>query len=210
MVLRVFMTGVLLIQLPSLAAQTKSAHAPVVVLPRGAVSRIPSPNGKWALIFECPNDCRERKLWIEEKASHTRKLFKEYERSLSISWAPDSRLFFVNDASGSTETLCYVYDPTSLKETDMAKLILAGDPDAAQFLNAGHSYLKAKRWSSRTSCLSSWKGTTTGYRQSASLCGTALPCTVASANFRSTQNSSRNNSRETRLFPLRVCRGILV
>jgi len=152
MVLRVFMTAVLLIQLQSLATQTKSVHPPVVDLPRAhetslaAVSRIPSPNGKWTLIFECPNDCSERKLWIEEKASHTRKLVKEYERSLSISWAPDSRLFFVNDASGSTETLCYVYDPTSLKETDMAKLILAGDPDAAQFLNAGHSYLKAKRW----------------------------------------------------------------
>ncbi len=152
MVLRVFMTAVLLIQLQSLATQTKSVHPPVVDLPRAhetslaAVTRIPSPNGKWTLIFECPNDCSERKLWIEEKASHTRKLVKEYERSLSISWAPDSRLFFVNDASGSTETLCYVYDPTSLKETDMAKLILAGDPDAAQFLNAGHSYLKAKRW----------------------------------------------------------------
>ncbi len=121
MVLRVLMTGVLLIQLPSLATQTKSAHPPVVDLPRAAVTHIPSPNGKWTLIFECPNDCSERKLWIEENASHTRKLVKEYERSLSISWAPDSHLFFVNDASGSTETRCYVYDPTTLKETDLAK-----------------------------------------------------------------------------------------
>jgi len=152
MVLRLFMTAVLLIQLPSLAAQTKSAHPPVVDLPRAhgtslaAVSRIPSPNGKWTLILECPNDCSERKLWIEEKASHTRKLVKEYDRSLSISWAPDSGLFFANDASGSTGTLCYLYDPSTLKETDLAKVVLAGDPDAAQFLNAGHSYLNAKRW----------------------------------------------------------------
>ncbi|HEV1994383.1 MAG TPA: hypothetical protein VGR03_08635 [Candidatus Acidoferrum sp.] len=28
----------------------------------------------------------------------------------------------------------------------MAKVVLAGDPDAAKFLNAGHSYLEAKRW----------------------------------------------------------------
>jgi hypothetical protein len=146
MVLRVLMTGVLLIQLSSLATQTKSAHSPVVDLPRGAISRIPSPNGKWTLIFECPNDCSERKLWIEENTSHTRKLVKEYERSLSISWAPDSRLFFVDDASGSTETRCYLYEPATLKETDLAKVVLAGDPDAAQFLNSGHSYLEAKRW----------------------------------------------------------------
>src|SRR5229473_7409645 len=144
MVLRVFMTGVLLIQLPSLAAQTKPAHSPVVVLPRvhgtslAAVTRIPSPNGKWTLIFECPNDCSERKLWIEENASHARKLVKEYERSLSISWAPDSRLFFVNDASGSTETLCYLYDPTTLKETDLARVVVAGDPKAGEYVGAGH------------------------------------------------------------------------
>ncbi len=70
----------------------------------------------------------------------------EYDRSLSISWSPDSHLFFVNDASGSTETRCYVYDPATLKETDLARVVLTGDPDAAQFLNAGHSYLEAKQW----------------------------------------------------------------
>lgn len=128
------------------AAQVKATHPAVVTLPRAAVSRIPSPNGRWTLIFECPNDCSERKLWVEENASHTRKLVKEYERSLSISWAPDSRLFFVDDASGSTETRCYLYEPATLKETDLAKVVLAADPDAAQFLNSGHSYLEAKRW----------------------------------------------------------------
>jgi hypothetical protein len=56
------------------------------------------------------------------------------------------RLFFVDDASGSTETRCYIYEPATLKETDLAKVVLAGDPDAAQFLNSGHSYLEAKRW----------------------------------------------------------------
>ena len=146
MLLRVLMAVALLVQLPSLAAQTKSAHPPIVDLPRAAVTRIPSPDGKWTLIFECPNDCSERKLWIEENASHSRKLVKAYERSLVVSWAPDSRLFFVDDASGSTETRCYLYEPATLKETELAKVVLAGDPDAALFLNSGHSYLEAKRW----------------------------------------------------------------
>jgi hypothetical protein len=145
--MRLLVASVLLTQLPSLAAQTRPAHPSVVDLPRAAaVTRIPSPNGRWNLIFECPNDCKERKLWIEESASHTRRLVKEYDRSLSISWAPNSGLFFVNDASGSTETQCYLYDPTNLREEDLAKVVLAGDPDAAQFLHAGHSYLKARRW----------------------------------------------------------------
>jgi hypothetical protein len=130
---------------PPGASQTK-ATPPVVNLPQGEVSRIPSPNGKWTLIFECPNDCIERKLWVEETSSRARKLVKEYERSLDISWAPDSRFFFVNDNSGSTDARCYVYEAASLKETDVAKVVVAGIPDAEQFLNSGHSYLRAKRW----------------------------------------------------------------
>jgi hypothetical protein len=39
-----------------------------------------------------------------------------------------------------------VYEAASLKETDLAKSVLAGDPDASEFLDAGHSYLRAKRW----------------------------------------------------------------
>jgi len=146
MIMRVLMTVGLLIQLPMLDAQTKSAHPPVVDLPRAAVSRIPSPNGKWTLIFECPNYCSARRLSIEDSASHTRRLVGEYERSLSISWAPDSHLFFVNDAYASNEALSYVYNPVTLKATDLAKLLVAGDPGAAEFLGVGHSYLQARRW----------------------------------------------------------------
>jgi len=145
MVLRLLMTGVLLIQPPLLAAQTKSGYPPVVELP-GALSRIPSPDGRWTLIFECPKDCGERRLSIEDSGSHTRRLIGEYERSLSVSWAPDGHLFFVNDAHASNETLSYVYDPLTLKVTDLAKLLVAGDPSAAQFLGVGHSYLQVRRW----------------------------------------------------------------
>src|SRR5690348_17132801 len=146
MLLRVLIASALVVQLPVLAAQKKAAHSPVVELPRGTLSRIPSPNGKWTLIFECPKDCNERRLSIEDSASNTRRLVGEYERSLSISWAPDSQSFFVNDAYASNEAPSYVYDPIELKATDLSKLLVAGDPSAGQFLGAGHSYLHAKRW----------------------------------------------------------------
>ena len=128
------------------ASQTASTQRTVIPLPQGEASHVPSPDGKWTLIFECPNNCSERKLWIEETSKHSRKLVKEYERSLDVSWAPDSDLFFVNDNSGSTDARCYVYEAASLKETDLAKLLLTGDSGAGQFLNAGHSYLRARRW----------------------------------------------------------------
>lgn len=71
-----------------IASQTGSTQPKVISLPHGEVSHIPSPDGKWTLIFECPNNCSERKLWIEETSKHSRKLVKEYGRSLDISWAP--------------------------------------------------------------------------------------------------------------------------
>jgi hypothetical protein len=49
-----------------IASQTGSTQPTVISLPQGEVSHLPSPDGKWTLIFDCPNDCRERKLWVEE------------------------------------------------------------------------------------------------------------------------------------------------
>jgi len=109
------------------------------------------------LIFEFPaadkcvsSDCRTgenetRKLWIKSKGSQERTLVRDFDRSLDISWSPDSRHFFVNDASG-TDTLGYVYDPVTLKETALAEVVVAADPTAKKYLGAGHSYLEANRW----------------------------------------------------------------
>lgn len=130
----------------SFAAAQSNAIPPVVDLPRGETTRIPSPNRKWVLVFECPNNCKERKLWIEDGRTRPRRLVRTFERSLSVSWAPDSRLFFVADASGSTDTLSYLYDPVTLKMTNLAEWLVAQDGKAKRYLGTGHSYLEARRW----------------------------------------------------------------
>jgi hypothetical protein len=110
------------------------------------------------LIFEFPASdkshsatCRTgenetRKLWIKHKGDRDRTLVRDFDRSVDISWSPDSRHFFVNDASGSTDTLGYVYDPVTLKATELADVVTTADPDAKKYLGAGHSYLEANRW----------------------------------------------------------------
>jgi hypothetical protein len=141
-------------------AQTRPAHRrPIVVtLPQGPVTRILSPDRKWILVFEFPAadnspsaDCRTgenetRKLWIKRKGFRDRTLVRDFDRSLDISWSPDSHHFFVNDASGSTDTLGYVYEPVTLKATALADVVTSADPDAKKYLGAGHSYLEANRW----------------------------------------------------------------
>ena len=137
----------LLAQLPYFVdAQVHTVYAGAVELPQGPVTRIPSPNRRWTLILECPDNCRERKLWAEDSTSHARKPVKEYARSLAIVWAPDSERFFVNDDYGSNGSDSYVVEPASLKTIDLGAVIADNDARATQFLRAGHSYVRAKRW----------------------------------------------------------------
>ena len=135
--------------LSAVVAQTKptySAHSHVVSLPRENVTHIPSLDRKWTLIFEISDVYKTQKLWIQRNGSSERTPVRDFERSLDISWSPDSHHFFVNDASGSTETLCYVYEPVTLKVTDVAQLVAKASPKGAKYLGAHHSYLNAKRW----------------------------------------------------------------
>ena len=127
------------------SAQVESTRHQVVELPNGPLTRIVSPDKRWALVFECPNDCQERNLWIED-SSHARRLVKKYDRSLAIAWAPDSKRFFVNDDFGSNGSEAFVIDSATLKDIDLGEIITNHDVEAKQFLGAGHSYVRAKRW----------------------------------------------------------------
>jgi hypothetical protein len=143
---RSFVAAFLFFQFTPMVSQTQLTYQAVAQLPQGPISRVPSPDGKWILVFECPNNCSERRLSIEDSESHTQRLVGRYERSLSVSWSPDGQSFFVDDSYGSNGADSYVYDPITLKTIDLADPLAASDPHAAQFLRAGHSYLVAKRW----------------------------------------------------------------
>lgn len=130
----------------SIQCQVRPSGHNVVSLPNGTAARVPSPSGRWTLVFECPNDCKERKLWIEDNANHARKLVNNYERSLDVAWAPDGQRFFVNDNYGSNGSLAYVIDPAALKTTDLGMIVTKNDARAKVFLRTGHSYLKAENW----------------------------------------------------------------
>ncbi len=127
-------------------AQSKTAAPKIYTLPSGSVTRMVSPNKVWTLIFECPDYSQPRTLSIERIGTKDRKEVKHYERSVDVGWSPNSRLFFVNDNFGSNGASAYVYDPLTLKETDLAELILAKYHDADDYVGAGHSYLRVKRW----------------------------------------------------------------
>lgn len=124
---------------------TRAAYPRVIALPQGPLTRIPSPNRKWTLIFEFSDVNKPRKLWIQRKGSGERTLVRDFDRSLDVSWSPDSQHFFVNDASGSTDTLCYVYGPETLRPMNVLELLTSASRRASNF-EADHFYVEAKHW----------------------------------------------------------------
>src|SRR6267143_1431987 len=60
----------------------RSVRPFVIRLPRVGVTRIPSPDGKWTLMFEMPSGDSTRKLWIRRNGSTERTLVRDFERSL--------------------------------------------------------------------------------------------------------------------------------
>jgi hypothetical protein len=158
--MRTIVAFLLVLQLisPTVGQTTKAASPPVVVAPRGQVTHLISPDRKWKLVFECPDFDRLRQLWIERDGTGTRRLVREYERSVDMGWAPDSRMFFVNDDLGSDEARPYLYDPVTLQETDLEQVLLAGDPTADEYLRTGHSYLQVRRWVTSNELLVTLRG----------------------------------------------------
>jgi hypothetical protein len=129
------------------SAQDDGSTKQRIDLPRGHMGRVQSPDRRWTLVFESPDDSSERRLWIENTGSPGRRLVKAFTRSVSLSWAPDSSTFFVNDEWGSNGTDCYVFDPATLKSTDVTDLLAAHYPGIiADHRKPGHSYTEATRW----------------------------------------------------------------
>ena len=132
---------------PNIAAQRSVPPTRVVDLPQDRIDRIQSPDGRWTLVFEFTDYASERRLWIEDDRLHGRRLVQTSNRSLRLSWSPDSRLFFLNDEYVSNATDCYVIEPSTLKRTDVAELLAKGYPDLlAAHRKAGHLHFEGKQW----------------------------------------------------------------
>ena len=136
--------ALLLIPLAFASNAQQIASTPVFELP-GPTTRLPSPDKKWTLVFEARGE--QRRLWIEDNASHARKLVHVLTRSAGVSWAPDGRSFFLNDELGSDGADCYVIDASTLKETNVASLLVAHfTTTLADYFDAGHVYVEGIRW----------------------------------------------------------------
>ena len=140
-------TALLLVQLSVAQAQTTSATNEIVQLPQAMPVHLWSPDHQSMLVADALplNYVGEKYVWLEGADGRNRRLVKQYGRSLSLGWAPDSNTFFVNDAWASDREDCEIVDPRSLKTIDVAKL-LADKPDDLRYLVAGHRYIVAERW----------------------------------------------------------------
>jgi dipeptidyl aminopeptidase/acylaminoacyl peptidase len=115
-----------------------------------------SPDGRFALVNKgCeagPKAQCDRKLWLVDRRTKTRKLLLEIERNVHIGWAPRGRVFFLNDNLGSNESEAYIYFSGAGPRLDLGKLIDQQFPVADDW-KRGHHYFNGVRWISAQTLL---------------------------------------------------------
>jgi hypothetical protein len=129
----------------------QTAPPQVVRFASERLAHLASPDDRWTLTNGCKG-CPEGQemLWLVQNDDHHRRLVRKYAHTVQTAWAPDSSAFYLNDESSSNKTEAFVVEPHSLKTTELEKLIVASDPPAARFTQAGHSFLAAQQWLSPT------------------------------------------------------------
>ncbi len=131
----------------AMAAQANIPPTQVVDLPQGNMYKLRSPDQRWLLVFEFSDYNSERRLWIVDNQSRKRRLVQTLNRSARLSWSPDSRRFFLNDAWGSNGTACWLIEPSTLGRVDVSALIAKDHPGTfSNHRKAGHLYFEARRW----------------------------------------------------------------
>lgn len=134
-------------------AQPRSSNA-ILELPNGKVNRLASPDRQYVLYLKWdhgnPNTGPE--LWIENRRTADRTIVLALGRTARAAWSADSTSFYVNDELASSETLSYLYDPSTLTRVNIQKRIVAADPEAPRLENA-HAYFEVQRWESSRSVL---------------------------------------------------------
>lgn len=156
-----------------MAVSAASPHSATVNIPSSdhtRTQRLPSPDGRFVLVGttvrtdlptqKCPACYSlETKLWIEDDASHVRRLLLAPGSSAEAGWSPDGSAFFVNDREASDEEFAYLYGTGDLEKFDLERVIMAADPGARRFLN-GHFYFDVDRWLNKDTVQVSLRGHT--------------------------------------------------
>jgi hypothetical protein len=149
----VFAMRILLLALFSIGLAHAFASPQQSTLPQAVrftserLAHLASPDDRWTLTNGCKG-CPEGQemLWLVQNDDHHRRLVRKYARTVQTAWAPDSNSFYLNDESATNKTLAFVFDARSLKITELEKTIVAADPAAARYVQAGHCFLAAQHW----------------------------------------------------------------
>jgi len=162
--------ALLLLLMAVSAASPRRATVSVPSSDHTRTQRLPSPDGRFVLVGttvrtdlptqKCPTCYSlDTKLWIEDNASHARRLLLAPGSSAEAGWSPDGSAFFVNDREASDEEFAYLYGTGDLKKVDLEKVIMDADPGAKRFFN-GHFYFDVDNWLNKDTVQVSLRGHT--------------------------------------------------
>ena len=133
----------------NLSAQTRFANFPFA-------GHSTSPDGRFSLTSQCTaHTCedRDRKLWLVDHRTRSRKMLLEIERNVRTGWSPVGHTFFLNDNLGCNIAEAYLYFPPQDHRLDLKEIIDSKFPDDRRFENDSHHYVNALYWVNQNSVL---------------------------------------------------------
>jgi hypothetical protein len=119
-------------------SQMNSARFP------GPRSELPSPDGRYELINTNSDREPHHTLFLKEKRTGELRKITDYERSVGVVWAPDSRHFAVNDYAGSNVTDTYIVATAGIAaRIDVQDEI---NKKVKHLIGGDHEYFGVARW----------------------------------------------------------------
>ena len=110
----------------------------------GKRSEVDSPDGKYVFVNVDNQQQPHHSLFLEEKSTGRRHKISDYERSVAVVWAPNSKRFALNDYAGSDFTSTYIISvDESLPKVDIQKVIVSKFKRIAR---GDHDYFGVRRW----------------------------------------------------------------
>lgn len=111
----------------------------------GTVNQALSPNGRLAVVNEDRDQEPNHVLFLRNTETNLASAIFPYRRHVDVSWASDSRFFFVNDYAESNSSDCIVIDTGSMARKHMSRA-LRSERHRTLRLDESHLYVTCSTW----------------------------------------------------------------
>jgi hypothetical protein len=121
------------------------AQAKIIKYPRSNISAS-SPDNIFSIVNRDADGGPSHSLIIRKKLSKSTKVVLYYDRHIDASWAPNSKIFFVNNYGGSNTADCELINPNSLNRVSVSRALTKDNGALLHRNDDSHLYITCLSW----------------------------------------------------------------